>query len=120
MHQYRFIRTVGKIDHADMNHRLLTMLDIGKVEAVLVNTYLTDKIGMRLGKVLDFLYYFTIELQIDQIGLRIAVNSHGFLEMPQCLGVKSHIHRSFCPRSNRRFCPLSYGAGTIRLHFCKH
>ena len=120
MHQYRFIRTVGKIDHADMNHLLLTMLNIGKVEAVLVNTYLTDKIGMRLGKVLDFLYYFTIELQIDQIGLRIAVNSHRFLEMSQCLGVKSHIYCSFCPRSNRRFCPLGHGAGAIRLYFCKH
>ena len=74
-----------------MNHRLLTMLNIGKVEAVLVNTYLTDKIGMRLGKVLDFLYYFTIELQIDQIGLRIAVNSHGFLEnVPMPWHQKSH------------------------------
>ena len=97
MHQYRFIRTVGKIDHADMNHRLLTMLNIGKVEAVLVNTYLTDKIGMRLGKVLDFLYYFTIELQIDQIGLRIAVNSHGFLECPNALASKVTFTVPFAP-----------------------
>ena len=39
-----------------------THLDVYKRQ-----TYLTDKIGMRLGKILDFLYYFTIELQIDQI-----------------------------------------------------
>ena len=97
MHQYRFIRTVGKIDHADMNHRLLTMLNIGKIEAVLVNTYLTDKIRVRLGKVLDFLYYFTIELQIDQMRLRIAVNATDLLKCPKASASKVTSTTPFAP-----------------------
>ena len=120
MHQHGFVWTIGQVHYPDMHHRLLTGLYIGKIKTVLVNTDLSDEVWMGFGKVLDFTHYLTVELQIDQIGLRIAVNSHRFLEMSQCLGVKSHIYCSFCPRSNRRFCPLGHGAGTIRLHFCKH
>ena len=96
------------------------MLDIGKVETVLVNAYLPDEIRMGLSEILDFLNNLTVEFQINQIGLRVTVNGHRLLEMSQCLGIKSYIHRSFRSRGNRCFSPLGYRAGTIRFDLCKH
>ena len=71
-----------------MHHRLLTGLYIGKIKTVLVNTYLSDEVWMGFGKVLDFTHHLTVELQIDQMGLCIAVNGYGFVEMPQSLRIK--------------------------------
>ena len=80
-----------------MHHRLLTGLYIGKIKTVLVNTYLSDEVWMGFGKVLDFTHYLTVELQIDQMGLCIAVNGYGFVEMPQSSASKVTLTVPFAP-----------------------
>ena len=103
-----------------MHNRLFTGLHIGEVKTVLINAYLPDEIRMGFSKILDFTYYLTVELQVDQMRLRITVNGYGFVEVPQSLCVKSHIDHSLCTRSDRSFCPPCYGTGTIGLHTGKH
>ena len=75
---------------------------------------------MGFSKILYFLHHLSIELQIDQMRLRIAVNGYGFIEMPQSLRIKSDIDHSLCPRSDRSLCPPGYGAGAIGLHVGKY
>ena len=120
MHQHGFVWAIGQVHYPDMHHRLLTGLYIGKIKTVLVNTYLSDEVWMGFGKVLDFTHHLTVELQIDQMGLCIAVNGYGFVEMPQSLRIKSDVDCSLCSRGDRCLCPLGHGTGTIGFHLGKH
>ena len=42
VHQYRFVRTVGKIGNAERHGRLLSAIDIGEGELVTVNADIAD------------------------------------------------------------------------------
>ena len=120
MHQHRLVWTVRQVHDSNMHDGLFAGLHIRKIKAVLINTYLPDKIRMGFSKILYFLHHLSIELQIDQMRLRIAVNGYGFIEMPQSLRIKSDIDHSLCPRSDRSLCPPGYGAGAIGLHVGKY
>ena len=120
MHQHRFISLRRLVGYPHVQHRMLSPMYLRKFNGIAIQPDVSDAVRMRLRKVPDFAHDLSSEIKIHQVRFGIGKDSHRFLEMPQCLGVKRHAHRPLLARCNRRLSPVGHGTGTIRLHVTQH